>query len=649
MNAPLTPARGLLLGYLALSPVIFWYNLLEPFEAVKAAFTQLTALALVVVAAAQGQSWADLRRLYGGPIGVAIACGVVSAVVSTVFSLSPRISLQGALDSNAGLGSVLALAVLFAASRATCGDAREAELLLRAAVVGAVLACAYALVQAVGHDPLRWSQAAEYRGWLRPSGTQGHPNYLGGYLVMVLPLMLWGLRRAVRQRQRDQVVIDGLLVMLVVAVVILSLSRGAWVAGAVAVALLLVRKPRTRLMAGMVAACGLGIVFVVDSPLLLAVRDRLTLASPGRWPIWQGAWQLFVNHPWTGCGLDTFGLAWPGVRTPEYWEVEWGFMPLRAHNDFLQALATQGLLGAIAFLMLPVALLWGLVRAWRRATARSLVLVLASMILAFYVQNLVGFAVASTSGLLAVVAGAVARLAEEDVHESTPAARVSFGLAVLPALGAAILAWFVLSPLWASSLSRRADVCLREDPSQAFAHHEQAVRLIPQSAHLHERHARALWHVATRDQMRHLLVASHVSSERACALEPRSASCHATRARILFDLACQGSVEKAEVFAAFDRALALDRCDWLVVADAARAASTLRDFDKCQQYLDAAPRLALLVAERGALEFARGEYARARAMLREALAGEWYGEEERYRRAAAVSDWVNERSGVPWP
>lgn len=55
--------------------------------------------------------------------------------------------------------------------------------------------------------------------------------------------------------------------------------------------------------------------------------------------------QLFFDHPLTGSGLDTFGLARPGVLTPEYGEVEWGFVPGKAHNDFLHALADQGILG----------------------------------------------------------------------------------------------------------------------------------------------------------------------------------------------------------------------------------------------------------------------------------------------------------------
>src|SRR5262245_17508369 len=88
------PARSLLLGFLVLSPVVFWYTLLEPFESVKSTLTQLAALALLVlgVVALRGRSLAwtrdRLREAFAGPVGVAVLFGVGSAVLSTVCSIS---------------------------------------------------------------------------------------------------------------------------------------------------------------------------------------------------------------------------------------------------------------------------------------------------------------------------------------------------------------------------------------------------------------------------------------------------------------------------------------------------------------------------------------------------------------------------------
>jgi O-antigen ligase len=746
---PRAPARGLLIGYLALSPVVFWYEMVEPFEVCKSTLTSLTALALMVLAvtAARGRSWpwtrAELRDLFREQIGVAVLCGVLSALLSTAFSLSPRTSLLGAPDSNMGLLSVLALGVLFAASRALCRDEAAVEQVLSAAMIGLALSSAYALVQALGFDPVRWVQTREYRGWHRPSGTQGHPNQLAGHVVMVLPIVLWQIRRAVQVGQRGRALAGIVLALLAALTVTISLSRAALLAGGLAVLVLLIGwgvalSRRAVLALVLVAVClGAVVYFGSGNRLESAILERLRepLASSGRWPIWQGAVQLFVDHPWTGTGLDTFGLLWPGVRTPEYWEVEWGFLPGKAHNDFLHALATQGIFGATAWLMLPLALMLSLAKAWRQGRRRDQVLVLASITLAFYLQNLVGFAVASTAGLLAIVAGMIVACpgrrdscgeGEAPAEPMTPpparqeprppacraaawlgallvlltlwqgsGGQVSWRLALvalalfwgaivglaaspggagscftrksflptlrawrpvaLPAMGGMVLAGFLLCPLLASALSFRAEQWMPRDPSTALSYHERAVSVAPWCPLLHERRSKALWQEAARQEStargRELLRSSRESIETACRLEPLAARFHANRARILFDLARQGLIDPTDVLTAFDRARALDRCDWFVLADAARAAATLGCLSECERYLEAGlskqPDSGMLLAERGALELARGQPGAAERRLREALEADWFGEQERFDRATLLLGMVLLETGRP--
>ena len=737
MNHPTSQARALLTAFLALSPIVFWYGLIEPFEACKSSLAQLTAVALVAlgVAAACGQPWRWARvgmcGLFGGPVGLAVLCGVVSAVVSTACSISPRTSIRGALDSSMGLGSVLALAVIFAASRAVCGGG-AARGVLRGAVVGLALSCTYGLVQALGYDPVRWAFTWDFGAWARPAGTIGHPNHLAGYAVMALPVVAWQMREAAERQQRGRVIAGGVLAALAGVTVLASLSRAAWVSLAIVAGVLIngwrmhrVRRRGVWVAAGLAAGCA---AFIgADGRLGSALLDRVQglLSSPGRGPIWAGAWRLFLDHPWAGCGLDTFGLAWPGVRTAEYWEVEWGFMPAKAHNDLLHALATQGLPGGIAYLMLPCALAAGLVRAWRHGHRREAI-VFAAILLAFYAQNLVGFAAAGTSGLLAVVAGAVAGLGEQKEGSAkvsgsegralslaawlgvlvllvslwrggawqegqrfallalalawSAVAAISLGreespfarrkdalspserrLSIRPGVGpsppapgrtawserrgatalvaAVVIAtfWYIFYPLYADTLSFRAEEWLARDVDTALSFHDRAASLDPSRALLHERRARACCQAAQQEPdlavRRRRLRASRDAIVTACELEPLSAAMHATRGRILVKLAREDMSGAEEVLAAFDRALALDKYDWLALADAAVAAASLGRFEACERYLEAGlreqPRLGVLLAARGALQLARGQHGEAESTLREALAAEWFGEMER--------------------
>lgn len=427
------PMLRLLLGGMLLGlPALFWYELLESFESVKSILFQLGGLGLLVVGihASGGRSWPErwhqLRNLFAGPIGGAVLAAVGSACLSTVFSICPRTSLQGASDSYAGLGSVLAFALVYAASRAVGRNPRQIPFLFHASVLGLALALGYALVQIVSLDPLTWRHTSPFHSWVRPMGTQGHPNALAGHLVLVLPFLLALILRATSWRRYAG---TGLL-LLTVLVLLATLSRGGWLAAALAGSLFVVgwfketpRKgfslQRALLAVGLVALLLIGCL-LLGGGFFSSLLQRLVhlSTSPARQSVWHAAWQIFLAHPMLGSGLDTFTLAFTPIRGPEYWTIEWGILPRRAHNDLLHALATQGIVGGLAYLALPLILSWTWVRAWKEHPQdRRLLLVLGSVVVAFYAQNFVGFALSSTSCLLAVVAGLLSRYTEKNRKE----------------------------------------------------------------------------------------------------------------------------------------------------------------------------------------------------------------------------------------
>lgn len=63
-------------------------------------------------------------------------------------------------------------------------------------------------------------------------------------------------------------------------------------------------------------------------------------ASNGRTHFWQIAWQIFLDYPILGAGLDSFGTAFPHYDT---WNGR--FRVEQAHNDYLQILADAGIAG----------------------------------------------------------------------------------------------------------------------------------------------------------------------------------------------------------------------------------------------------------------------------------------------------------------
>jgi O-antigen ligase/tetratricopeptide (TPR) repeat protein len=454
-NGTGTPAEGfplglgLLLIHLVLSPLVFWRETGEVFEFNKVLLLRVAALTLGALGLATGAGQfvrrerclrallRPLADLAQDPVALGFLLVAVSALVSTWTSLSPRTSLDGAADSFAGLGTVLAYTVLFAATRWLTPTAAAGRRLLLAPVLAAGVASTYALVQVAGADPLGWGRVSDFAAFVRPFATLGHPNFLAAFLVMTGPLVAAFARDAARRRQWLPLAALALTGTLSALAVVLALSRGAWLAAACAGVVLLAGwlrgGLRRRALAGgavlVLGATGLGLLALVvpGGPALVARAEHLGDDS-GRLHLWRAGLGIFRDHPLLGCGLDAFQLAFPGHRTVAYWlaGAEWGVTPLKAHNEAVHILATQGLLGAGAVLFLTAALLRAGVRAWRRAQPedRPLVAALAAGIVAFYVQNLFSFTVAGCGTLFVTQAALLAQLARPRDNEPSRAAPI---------------------------------------------------------------------------------------------------------------------------------------------------------------------------------------------------------------------------------
>lgn len=438
------PAAILVPLALVLTPLVFARWTLEPFIYNKAALLQLTALTLVGLAGT-GRILAVMRGVWRDPVAVGAVLFGLSAIVSTVASVSPRTSLQGAPESFAGLGVVLGYLVVFFAARAALASTAGMRTVAGAAAVAAAGAAAYAAVQVIGLEPMGWNDASQVGGFVRPFGTLGHANFLGAYLAMALPLLLYLVSRARRADERIPLAIWVLVTVLAVAGVVASLSRAAWFAAACGVVVWIAGWPgvRWRRVAGVLAATAVVATLavswggwgLVDG---LASRFRGLSDGGGRYQIWQTAWLVFADHPWLGSGLDTFQLVFGSRQTADYWQFEWGAVPAKAHNEILHTLATQGLLGGLALLVWGAGLAVAAVRAWRRVEPgdRAACAAVVAALVAFFVQVQFSFTEPACGTLAACLAGLLAGLGSrrEIVEASEPPAwpvRTGAGLAVL--------------------------------------------------------------------------------------------------------------------------------------------------------------------------------------------------------------------------
>ena len=407
--------RWLLALHLLLSPLIFSTRTVEAFETSKVGLLLATALllgALGITSQLRRTTIVDaLRSLREDWLALGFVLLAVSAFVSTIFSVSPLLSWRGDHVGEFGLRTVLAYLVLFFATRHVCRTPSDALPLLVAAGIASVLTSAYALVQWAGRDPLLWTELPLFGTQFRPFGTLGHPNSLGAYLALVLPLLGEFSRRACAARRW---VVAGMLVLagaLVCSALVLTLSRAAWLATGCMVVVL----AAGYWLAGWRRwAVALGLMMLIGAvcvlPAVGAERLRHLSDGQGRYPIWRAAWRLFLDRPLCGWGTDAFRLAFGTRRPTDYWLDEGSASPAKVHNELLHLLATQGLLGATAALVLLTGLARAILRTWRRTAPgdRPLLAALVAGIVAFFVQGLFGFIVAGVGTLFVTLTALLA-------------------------------------------------------------------------------------------------------------------------------------------------------------------------------------------------------------------------------------------------
>lgn len=198
----------------------------------------------------------------------------------------------------------------------------------------------------------------------RASGPFGIPNSLAAWLIVVLPFLIAAAFR--RRATPVSRICHGYLALVLAAGLVLTISRGAWLAltlGLVAWPVLRFRRSGQRRLAW---SAGIGVALVALAAVLIwnlpAVRDRVVRLKAdngerSRRILWDAAWHMFREHPVTGTGGGSFNVLFD-QRRPENFQDE----PLWVHNDYLNTLSDYGAVGFALCFGAWGAIAWGCAR-----------------------------------------------------------------------------------------------------------------------------------------------------------------------------------------------------------------------------------------------------------------------------------------------
>lgn len=130
----------------------------------------------------------------------------------------------------------------------------------------------------------------------------------------------------------------------------------------------------------------------VATPVGPALETGGTESGEIRKIVWQGAFDIWKTYPITGSGVETFAYSYYQFRPAAHNLVsEWDFLYNKAHNEYLNYLATTGTLGFLAYVGLIIASLYQIIKAKNIALFAGYITIL--------VTNFFGFSVVLISFL----------------------------------------------------------------------------------------------------------------------------------------------------------------------------------------------------------------------------------------------------------
>jgi hypothetical protein len=357
--------RWFLRAGLFVLPLAYWWDTYDRFVLPKLLVARVLLIGLSILFLTRVIATGSLT-IKRTPLDLPLLAFVVSALISTVFAYNQNVAVFGTYSRYDGLLTILTYAGLFWLSVQTLrtapsptlprtageGDSDDARVLFRVLLASGYLVAAIAILQAVGDSTVFGYRVPAF-------GTLGQQNVLGAFLVLLCPL---AFRELVAANSWSVRVVALNVLAVLVAALVLTLSRSAWVGAALAVVVLIVgRRPtlRPRIVGGaivlvVVLVASFGLAGGLQLERQIQAR-ALTIFSPSAWgprpAIWQDSVRLITSRPILGYGPDNVGLVYPRFQATNLGRSQVD----KAHAESLQVAATQGLVGLAAYALVLAA------------------------------------------------------------------------------------------------------------------------------------------------------------------------------------------------------------------------------------------------------------------------------------------------------
>lgn len=434
-------------------PLVFTSTTSELFELPKMWLTFI--LTIFVVSAWITKSIVTRKFfLQKTPLDIPIALFFISQAISTILSWDPYVSLWGYYSRfNGGLLSIMSYILLYYAFLSNFPIKKIGNELNLTAIVkrliwvslgSAMIVALWGLPSHFGYDPtcllFRGSLdiscwTADFQPKVRIFSTLGQPAWLGAYLAILSPILFIFLFEKNRSLKTKTLLLLSIAIFYID--VLFTRARAAIIAFWLSLILLAlayywtdlrkrVRKisfqslyPRTKYLLFTFVGL-LAITFFALNPLNLSIskgkiqieKPKTTQVQSGsfssggggtesgkiRLLVWQGALNTWTHYPLFGTGVETFAFAYYKFRPVEHnLTSEWNYLYNKAHNEYLNYLATTGIIGLLSYLSMIAMFLFITFKLFRDRRFSPLPTALVAGYVSMLISNFFGFSVVITN------------------------------------------------------------------------------------------------------------------------------------------------------------------------------------------------------------------------------------------------------------
>ncbi|NOG85375.1 MAG: hypothetical protein HND49_16510 [Planctomycetes bacterium] len=364
--------------------------------------------------------WNYTSFRYAKPLRLPIVAFVLVSTLTTLFSISPSMSLFGTYKRYDGLVSTVVYVILFYAVVHFI-ERKRVGVFLDVIISTASIAAVYGILQHFGVDIFQWS--TDFGFGIRVSSTFGHPAFFSAYLIMVIPLVLV---KVFSRKNRYQTALYLAILALLLIAFYYTKTRAAFLGLSISLIFffsligkrtLLTDKIKTAVTVSILIGISISLNISDSSSVIgrfaqdvhpvqgkdsnlaeakVGYTDRLGGTMFMRVFQYLTGVEIIKDYPVLGIGVDTLGMIYPQYLAKVYkkrGEHRNFENQNRIHNDILDMAVSRGLLGLAVYVWFIYAYARMVWRGYREADDKNKILItgLCTGCFAYFIQNQFSF------------------------------------------------------------------------------------------------------------------------------------------------------------------------------------------------------------------------------------------------------------------